>query len=163
MGAQGAAAQLYLCTRAIPTLQIAMAKAMKAMKAAAVPKVMKKKAAMKAMKAAAAPKVMKKKAAMKAMSVKALPKSGIADALATATGFKKAQCAGCLDALTELATKEVSKGKFTIPGLVMIKTRVKPATKAGTRLAFGKMMAVKAKPARTIVKAFAVKALKNCV
>merc|ERR1719359_1913768 len=118
-------------------------------------KVMKKKAAMKAMKEAA-PKGMKKKAAMKAMkamkvmkakSVKALPKSGIADALATATGFKKAQCAGCLDALTELATKEVSKGKFTIPGLVMIKTKVKPATKAGTRLAFGKMMAVKAKPA----------------
>merc|ERR1711981_14421 len=110
--------------------------AMKAMKAAAV---MKKKAAMKAMKAAA---VMKKKAAMKAMkvmkakSVKALPKSGIGDALATATGIKKSQCSGVLDALTELATKEVKNGKFTIPGIVMIKTRVKPATKAGTRLVF---------------------------
>merc|ERR1712017_60409 len=46
-----------------PSLDMGMAKAMKAMKAAAAPKVMKKKAAMKAMK------VMKKKAAMKAMEV----------------------------------------------------------------------------------------------
>ena len=41
-----------------------------------------------------------------------------------------------------------------------IKTRVKPATKAGMRLAFGKEMQVKAKPAKTVVKAFPVAALK---
>merc|ERR1712022_109274 len=58
----------------------AMAKAMKAMKAAAAPKVMKKKAAMKAMKgmkkkaAMKAMKVMKKKAAMKAMKKKSVSK-----------------------------------------------------------------------------------------
>merc|ERR1719156_360356 len=99
---------------------------------------------------------------MKAMkAVKSIPKSGIADALATATSLKKAECSKVLDALAELAMKEVKKGKFTIPGLVMIKTRKKKATKAGKREIFGKMVKVKAKPARTIVKAYAVKALKD--
>ena len=37
---------------------------------------------------------------------------------------------------------------------------MKPATKAGMRLAFGKEMQVKAKPAKTVVKAFPVAALK---
>merc|ERR1711904_351711 len=114
-------------------------------------KVMKKKAAMKAMKA------MKKKA------VRALPKGGIADALATETALKKSECSKVLDALAEVATSEVQKGKFTIPGLCMIKTKTKPATKAGTKLIFGKMQKVKAKPARTIVKAYCVKALKDSI
>merc|ERR1719359_2268369 len=106
---------------------------------------------------------MKAMKVMKAKSVKALPKGGIADALATATGHKKSECAKALDALADIARTEVKKGKFTIPGLVTIKTRVKPATKAGSRLIFGKMQAVKAKPAKTVVKAFCVKALKDCV
>ena len=54
-------------------------------------------------------------------------------------------------------------GKFTIPGLCMIKTRMKPARKAGTRLAFGKTIKVKAAPAKKIVKAFCVSALKKSV
>merc|ERR1711988_1384650 len=112
---------------------------------------------MKAMKAMKAMKV------MKAKSVRALPKSGIADALATATGHKKSECSKVLDALAELAAVEVKKGKFTIPGLVMIKTRKKAATKAGTRLMFGKMQKVAAKPAKTVVKAFCVKALKDSI
>ena len=45
----------------------------------------------------------------------------------------------------------------------MVKTRLKPATKAGKREVFGKVMMVKAKPARTVVKAFPVSALKKCV
>merc|ERR1711924_197447 len=45
-------------------------------------------------------------------------------------------------------------GKFVIPGVVMIKTRQKKATKAGKREIFGKVVMVKAKPANTIVKAF---------
>merc|ERR1711977_777635 len=99
---------------------------------------------------------------MKAMkSVKALPKGGIADALATATELKKADCSKVLDALTDLAFKEIKKGKFTIPGLVMIKTRKKKATKATKRLMIGKMVKVKAKPAKTVVKAFCVKTLKD--
>ena len=47
-----------------------------------------------------------------------------------------------------------------LPCTLRIKTRTKPATKAGVRNVFGKEMTVKAKPAKTIVKAFAVAALK---
>ena len=50
-----------------------------------------------------------------------------------------------------------------LPGLCMVKTRLKPATKAGKREVFGKLMVVKAKPARTIVKAYPVAALKKSV
>ena len=55
-----------------------------------------------------------------------------------------------------------ASGKFTIPGVTMIKLRKKPATKAGKRMAFGKEVFVKAKPARTLVKCYTVKALKDC-
>jgi len=61
-----------------------------------------------------------------------------------------------------LATTEVKKnGVFTLPGLCRIKTRVKPATKAGVRNVFGKEVKVKAKPAKTVVKAYPVQALKK--
>merc|ERR1712100_1009479 len=52
-------------------------------------------------------------------------------------------------------------GKFTIPGITMIKLKKKPATKAGKRMAFGKEVFVKAKPAKTVVKCYTVKALKD--
>merc|ERR1719267_499284 len=110
--------------------------------------------AMKAMKS------MKKKA----VSAKSLTKGAIADALATESGLKKSQCSQLLDSFASLATSEVKKaGKFVIPGLCMIKTRMKPATKAGKKMIFGKEVKVKAKPAKTVVKAFAVAALKSQV
>merc|ERR1712199_83665 len=92
-------------------------------------------------------KAMKK--GMKAMKgVKAMPKSGIADALAEACDSKRSEMSKVLEALAEVATKEVkSTGKFTIPGVCMIKTRHKQATKAGKRMAFGQLVKVKAKPA----------------
>merc|ERR1719298_346943 len=94
----------------------------------------------------------------------AMSKGAIADALAAACEKKRAEMTKALDALTEVIHKEVkSTGKFKIPGVCMIKTRHKPATKAGKRMAFGKEVKVKAKPARTVVKAFAVAALKNIV
>ena len=43
----------------------------------------------------------------------------------------------------------------------MIKTREKPATKAGTRSMFGKEVVVKAQPAKTVVKAYPVAAVKK--
>merc|ERR1712110_162175 len=103
------------------------------------------------------------KAAMKATG-KAMSKGGIADALAGENDLKKAVCAKVLDSLASIATEQVKKsGKFVLPGLVMIKTRIKPAQKAGKRMAFGKEMFVKAKPARTIVKGYPVKALKDSI
>ena len=90
--------------------------------------------------------------------------SGIAEALAAATELKKSECAKALDSLAALATKEVKgTGKFTLPGFCMIKTRKKPATKAGKREVFGKVVMVKAKPACTVVKAYCVSALKKSV
>merc|ERR1712046_488703 len=110
-------------------------------------------------------KAMKGMKAMRAMKgAKSISKGAIADALATACEKKRSDMTKALDALAELAGKEVkSTGKFTIPGVCMIKTRHKPARKAGKRIAFGKEIKVKAKPARTVVKAFAVAALKKSV
>merc|ERR1711935_760403 len=100
----------------------------------------------------------------KAVSAKSLSKNGIADHLATKSGLKKKACSDLLDSFATLATAEVKKsGKFVIPGLCMIKTRVKPARKAGKRMAFCKEITVKAAPAKKIVKAFCVSALKKSV
>merc|ERR1711982_230193 len=108
--------------------------------------------------------------AMKAMKAsnraagKALSKGGIAEALAAASEVKKSDCSKIMDALAEMAATQVkSVGKFVVPGLVMIKTRKKPATKAGKRLMFGKEVVVAAKPAKTVVKAFPVAAIKKSV
>merc|ERR1719450_507994 len=94
----------------------------------------------------------------------AMSKGAIADALAAACEKKRSYMTKALDALVEVIHKEVkSTGKFKIPGVCMIKTRHKPATKAGKRMAFGQEIKVKAKPARTIVKAFPVADLKKAV
>merc|ERR1719265_1828514 len=99
---------------------------------------------------------MKAKQVMKAMKAKpraagvALTKGGIAEALSTASEMKKTECSKILDALSEMGAAQVkSAGKFVIPGLVMIKTKKKPATKAGKRMMFGKEVKVAAKPAKT--------------
>merc|ERR1712050_528096 len=103
-------------------------------------------------------------APMKAMNAKAMTKGAIADALSTSTEVKKNLCGKIMNSLAEIATEQVkSTGVFTIPGLCKIKTRVKPATKAGKREVFGKVVMVKAKPARKVVKAFPVSALKKSV
>merc|ERR1712194_52983 len=103
-----------------------------------------------------APKAMKAAAAMS--------QSGITAAIATATGLKAADCKKVLASLAAVATKEVkSTGKFTVPGLAMLKLKTKPATKAGKREMFGKVMVVKAKPAKKVVKCFAVSALKKSI
>merc|ERR1719316_1574294 len=100
---------------------------------------------------------------MKAMKAgaKAMTKGALVKTLAEQHELKTKVCSGLLESLATLATGEVKKsGIFTIPGLCRIKTRRKPATKAGKRMAFGQEIKVKAKPARTIVKAFPVAALK---
>ena len=133
-------------------------------------KAMKTMKAMKSMKVKSIPKTMKMMKAMKAMKTEAMkaaklmPKAAIANALAAACEKKKSEMTKILDALAELASKEIkSIGKFMIPGVCMIKTRNKPATKATKRMAFGKEIQVKAKPARTVVKALAVAAIKQAV
>merc|ERR1712014_253005 len=102
-------------------------------------------------------------APMKSMG-KAMTKGALAEALATECELKKSVCAKLIGSLGDIATKEVVKtGVFTLPGLCRIKTRMKPATKAGKREVFGKVVMVKAKPAKKVVKAFPVAALKASV
>ena len=93
-----------------------------------------------------------------------MSKSAIVAELAAASELKGSQVKNVFEGLAEVATKEVKKsGKFTIPGLAMIKTRMKPATKAGKREVFGKVVMVKAKPATKIVKVFCVAAFKKSI
>merc|ERR1711957_194474 len=93
-----------------------------------------------------------------------ITKGALAEAVATATELKKSDCLKVLNSLAEILPKELKKsGKVTVPGVCMVKTRVKPATKAGKREMFGKVVMVAAKPAKTVVKAFPVAALKKSI
>ena len=101
------------------------------------------------------------KKSMKA-GAKAMTKGALAKALAEEHGLKQKACSEVINSMVAIATKEVkAAGVFTLPGVCRIKTRMKPATKAGVRMMFGKETKVKAKPAKTIVKAFPVAALKK--
>jgi hypothetical protein len=69
---------------------------------------------------------------------------------------------GVVDSLGQVASAEVKKcGKFVVPGIAMLKLRNKPATKATTRMMFGTMQKISAKPASKVVKAFPAKTLKD--
>merc|ERR1719420_2825437 len=99
-----------------------------------------------------------------ASGTKAMTKSAIARAVAEQCELKQSVASKLLASLAEVATKEVSKtGVFAIPGLCRLKTRNKPARKAGKREVFGKVVMVKAKPACRVVKAFAAAALKSSI
>merc|ERR1719408_1088497 len=105
-------------------------------------------------------KVMKAKAVSKKGT---MTKTAVFESLASKSGVAKKQCKAVIGALQELVPEALkSSGKITIPGLTMIKLRLKPARKAGTKMAFGKQIKVKAAPAKKVVKAFAVKVLKDC-
>ena len=100
--------------------------------------------------------------AMKAGAGKPMTKGALTQALADEVELKKSVVSKLLGSLASVATGEVKKaGRFTIPGLCVIKTRVKPAVKAGKREMFGKEVLVKARPAKTVVKAFPAAALKR--
>ena len=96
------------------------------------------------------------------MKATVMTKGALTAAIAEGCELKKSVAAQAISTLASIGTEETKKnGKFVIPGLVMIKTRKKPATKAGKREMFGKTVLVKARPARTVVKAFPAKVLKN--
>merc|ERR1739847_82115 len=80
-------------------------------------------------------------------AVTSMTKGAIAEALAGESGLKKSECTKVMNILAEVATTQVKKtGKFVIPGVCMVKTKKKAATKAGKRIMFGKEVTVKAKP-----------------
>merc|ERR1712149_122037 len=67
-----------------------------------------------------------------------MTKSALTAALAESCEVKRGVISTALSTLASIATTEAKKnGKFVIPGVVMIKTRQKKATKAGKREIFG--------------------------
>jgi nucleoid DNA-binding protein len=104
----------------------------------------------------------------KAARVKPDTKSATFQKLAEATGLTRKQVAAFFDELTKLIKQTLSKkgaGVFNLPGLLKIKRVEKAATKArpGKDPRTGAPITIKAKPKRTIVKAVALKALKDMV
>merc|ERR1712194_155944 len=94
--------------------------------------------------------------------VRAMSKTGMADGIATSLELKRRDVTKVLGALADVGAQELKNvGKFTLPGLCIIKTRKKPATKAGSRQMFGKEVKVAAKPAKTVAKAFCKATIKN--
>merc|ERR1712224_1168762 len=105
--------------------------------------------------------------AMKAKTVskkggKSITVSAINDAVASKSGMKAKEVKGVIQALAAVGADEIKKsGKFTVPGLAMLKLKHKPPTPAGKRSMFGKVVTVKAMKASKKVKAFAVSAFKK--
>jgi hypothetical protein len=102
-------------------------------------------------------------------SAKARTKSETYQAVAAATGLSRKQVASVFDQLAQLVQADLGKkgpGVFTLPGLLKIKRVHKEATKTRTipnPFKPGEMMTVKGKPARSVVKALALKNLKEMV
>jgi len=123
---------------------------------------------------------MAKKAAPKAADARSTPASGgatrtksatkaeIYTALGEKTGLSKKEVASVFAGLGELIERDLGKkgpGMFVIPGLLKLKVIRKPATKAkqGVNPFTKAPMTIKAKPARNVVKAVPMKALKELV
>ncbi|MBI4604128.1 MAG: HU family DNA-binding protein [Planctomycetes bacterium] len=99
---------------------------------------------------------------------KALTKSEIYKSIAEKSALSRKQVASVFDGLAGLIANSLGKkgsGIFTIPGLVKLKLVKKPATKEreGVNPFTGERMIFKAKPARNVVKALPLKALKVMV
>jgi nucleoid DNA-binding protein len=97
-------------------------------------------------------------------------KTAILAELADKTELSKKQVQSVLDELSDLIQRHVKKGsggEFTMPGLLKIKTVIKPARKArkGVPNPFkpGELMDVAAKPKSTKIKVLPLKGLKDFV
>ena len=117
---------------------------------------------------AAAPKPKAPGAPASSSKSKAATKVEIYTAIAEKTGLVKKDVGKVFDALGEMISRELGKkgpGQFVIPGLLKLKIVRKEATKAkqGINPFTKEPMTIKAKPARNVVKAVPMKALKELV
>ena len=99
---------------------------------------------------------------------KPMTKTEIVASLSEATDLTKQQVTGLFDELAKLIEKNLGEdgpGEFAVPGLMKIKVVRKPATEERKGInPFTKEETIfKAKPARKVVKARAVKAAKDAV
>ena len=95
-----------------------------------------------------------------------MTKSAIMNEIAENTGITKKQVASVFDELNALIERHVKKrspGKFTLPGILKIEVKKKPARKArkGINPFTGEEMTFKAKPAQRAVKIRPLKKLKE--
>ncbi len=102
------------------------------------------------------------------MAGKRLTKAQVIAELAKATDLDKKSVSRVFEGLSELIRKQLSSrgpGEFVVPGLVKLRVVKKPATKERQGInPFTKEPTIfKAKPARKIVKARPVKALKDAL
>jgi nucleoid DNA-binding protein len=102
------------------------------------------------------------------MAAKAATKTAVYQALSESTALSKKQIGVVFDALTAFIKSQLGKkgpGVFTVPGLLKIKRVEKKATPArqGKNPRTGEPMTIPAKPKRTVVKALALKGLKEMV
>jgi nucleoid DNA-binding protein len=120
----------------------------------------------------------KKKAAKKAKKAapvrkitairKPMTKSGITAEISDKTGLTKKQVSSVFDEMTVLIERHIKKGgagQFSLPGLMKVEVKRKPATKArkGINPFTGEETIFKAKPARNVVKIRPLKKVKDMV
>lgn len=101
-------------------------------------------------------------------AAKARTKTEIYRNIADATELTRKQVAAVFDSMSTMIKKDLSSrgpGSFTIPGLLKVTVVKKPATKEreGVNPFTGEPTIFKAKPARRVVKARALKGLKDMV
>jgi nucleoid DNA-binding protein len=100
---------------------------------------------------------------------KGMTKSAIYQELAEKSGATRKQVAAMFESLTAIIKRSLKKhgDVVTIPGLLRLKLRRTAAVKGGKSVPNpfrpGEMMITKDKPAKNVVKAYAVKALKESV
>ena len=99
---------------------------------------------------------------------KPMTKSEIVTSLAENSGLAKKQVSTVLEELSVLIERHIKKrspGQFSLPGLMKIEVKSKPATKArkGINPFTGEETIFKAKPARKVVKIRPLKKVKDMV
>jgi nucleoid DNA-binding protein len=93
-------------------------------------------------------------------------KGQILNAISGSTGLSKREVGDVITTLTDLVGHDLSAtGIFTLPGVVKMQVRKKPATKArkGVNPFTGQEIMIKAKPATNVVRARPLKQLKDKV
>ncbi len=114
-------------------------------------------------------KSVKKQPTRKVPAVKEpMTKSAIMSELAENSGLTRKQVSTVLEEMAILIERHIKKrapGRFTLPGLMKIEVKRKPATKArkGINPFTGEPTIFKAKPARNVVKVRPLKKLKDMV
>lgn len=128
----------------------------------------------------AAKKAVAKKATKKVLAKKAVParkmtavkkpmsKSAIINELTQNTELNKKQVSSVLDELAILIERHIKKrapGQFTLPGLMKVEVKKRPATKKreGRNPRTGEKMIIKAKPAHRVVRIKPLKKVKDMV